>query len=97
MATFVTLVDYTPQGRQTIKQSPDRAAAFVETAKAAGVTVKDLYWTAGAHDGILIFEAPDDRTASALMLSLAQGGNVHTKTLRAYDRPEMLEILSNVK
>ena len=93
MGTYITLIDYTEQGARTIAESPDRAEAFVQAAKAAGVTVRDVYWTFGGHDGVLILEAPDDKSVSSLLLSLGRAGNVRTHTLRAYDRTEMKEIL----
>jgi len=94
MATFIALIDYTEQGVRSIQESPQRATAFAEQAKKVGATVKDLYWTYGGHDGVLILEAPDERAASALLLSLVRAGNVKTQTLRAYDRAEMEEILT---
>jgi len=97
MATYITLVDFTPQGLSNIKDSPNRAAAFAEEAGKLGATVKDLYWTSGEHDGLFIFDAPDEQTASAIVLSLARKGNVHTKTLRAFDRDEMKAILSKTQ
>jgi uncharacterized protein with GYD domain len=93
MADYIVLIDYTDQGIRTIKESPGRADAFRENAKKIGVTVKELYWTSGAHDGVLIVEAPDDKAVSALMLSLVRAGNVRTQTLRAYGPSEMREIL----
>jgi len=39
-------------------------------AKKMGAKVTDIYWTMGDHDGVLIFEAPDDQTASPLLLHL---------------------------
>ena len=44
-----------------------------------GVSVKSIYWTSGAYDGLLIVDAPDEPTAAALFLSLAQHGNVKTQ------------------
>ncbi len=93
MADYIVLIDYTDQGIRTIKESPGRADAFRANAKKIGVTVKELYWTSGAHDGVLIVEAPDDKAVSALMLSLVRAGNVRTQTLRAYGPSEMREIL----
>jgi len=93
MGTYITLIDYTEQGARTIAESPDRADAFVEAARASGVTVKDVYWTFGGHDGVLILEAPDDKSVSTLLLSLGRAGNVRTHTLRAYGRTEMKGIL----
>ncbi len=93
MADYVVLIDYTDQGIRTIEGSAERAEVFRETAKKVGVEVKELYWTSGVHDGVLILEAPDDRAVSALMLSLVRAGNVRTQTLRAYGPSEMREIL----
>ncbi len=94
MATYIALIDYTPQGVRDIKDSPARAAAFAESAKKAGITVKDLYWTTGGHDGVLILEAPDDKSVFSLILSLGRAGNVRTMTMRAFGREEMQEILA---
>ncbi len=93
MATYVTMLDYTQKGLDAIKESPQRAAAFRESAGKAGITVKDLYWTTGGHDGVLIMEGPDEKAIMALLLTLSRAGNVRTKTLRAFDQPEMKEIL----
>jgi len=93
MASYIVLIDYTDQGIRTIKESPSRVDVFRETAKKVGVTVKELYWTSGAHDGVLIVEASDEKADSALMLSLVGHGNVRTETLRAYGESEMREIL----
>ena len=93
MATFIVLVNYTEQGLKNIHESPQRAEAFTESAKAAGVTVKDIYWTVGEHDGILILDAPDEETACRVTLGLARAGNVRTQTLRAFGRDEMIRVV----
>ena len=93
MATYVTMLDYTQKGLDAIKESPQRAAAFRESASKAGITVKDLYWTTGGHDGVLVMEGPDEKAIMALLLTLSRAGNVRTKTLRAFDQPEMKDIL----
>ena len=96
MPSYIALVDFTEQGMRNIKDSPARAEQFAEKARAFGATVKDAYWTTGAHDGVLIIEAPDDQSASALFLSLSQAGNVRTQTLSAYDRREMQSIIGKL-
>ena len=93
MATYIALIDFTAQGIRTIKDSPRRADAFLEAAKRAGATVRELYWTLGAHDGVLIVDAPDDTSASKLFLALCSAGNVRTQTLRAFGRSEMETLL----
>ncbi len=96
MATFICLVNFTQQGVQDFKSSPDRAGKFKSMAQKAQVTVKEVYWTMGAYDAVLILEAADDKAASAVMLGLASLGNVRTQTLRAFNSSEMKEIISKI-
>ena len=62
-------------------------------AKKSGVTVKDLYWDA---QFIAVCEAPDDKAATALSLSVCSRGNVRSQTLRAFSFDEMKTILSKM-
>ena len=96
MATFIALVDFTTDGINNIQYTTRRSEDFAEEAKKLGVEVKDVYWTMGAHDGVLIFEAPDDETATAAMLSLGARGKARTHTLRAFNREEMDAILGRM-
>ena len=96
MATFVSLLAFTQRGEEDIRHTVDRAHAFSEEAKKLGAEVKDIYWTMGAYDGVLIFDAPDDQTATALMLRLSHKGNVRTQTLLAYDEAGIKSILDRV-
>jgi uncharacterized protein with GYD domain len=94
MATFITVIKFTPQGMANIQDTCKRAAALKAAARKMGVKVTDIYWTQGPFDGVLVFDAPDDETASALMVRLASQGNVHTQTVRAHTAPEMEKILA---
>ena len=58
-----------------------------------GVKVTDIYWTLGDHDGVLIFEAPDDETATTLLLHLGAVGNVHTTTCGPSPPPRWTRLL----
>jgi uncharacterized protein with GYD domain len=94
MATYVALIDLTREGVRNFRQTHKRADAFIEMAKKAGVKVTAQYWTLGDHDGVLIFEAPDDAAAAAVLLDLGSEGNVRTKTLRAFGRNEIDEVIA---
>ena len=96
MATFISTLRFTEQGVRSIKDTGKRANAFKSAAKKMGVKVQDVYWTLGPFDGILIFDAPDDETATAAMLQLGSLGNVHTQTARAYNASEMDQILAKI-
>ncbi len=96
MATFITNIKFTQQGIKGIDETTRRAAALKVSAKKMGVKITDVYWTLGDHDGVLIFEAPDDQTAAKLLFHLGSMGNVHTTTTRAFTAAEMDKILTNV-
>lgn len=93
MATFVTTIKFTQQGLKGMQETTHRAAALKAAAKKMGVKVASMYWTLGDHDGVLIYEAPDDETATAMLLYLGSLGNVHTSTVRAFTAAEMDGIL----
>ena len=93
MATFITTIKFTQKGLEAISESPKRVATFKAAGKKMGIKVIGAYWTTGYFDGVLIFEAPDDETATAAMLQLAGQGFVHTTTARAFDATEMGKVV----
>ncbi len=96
MATFITSIKFTQQGLAGIDQTTKRAAALKAAAKKMGVKVSSIYWTMGDHDGVLILDAPDDETATALMLHVEAAGNIQTSTSRAFTAAEMDNILTKL-
>lgn len=93
MATFITTTKFTEKGLQGIRESGKRAAAFKAAAKKMGVKIIGVYWTLGAFDTVIIFEAPDDETATAAMLTLSTQGNVTTTTARAFAAGEIEKVV----
>jgi uncharacterized protein with GYD domain len=96
MATYIALTTFTDQGIRNVKDSTKRADAVKEAAKKFGVTAKDFYWTLGSYDLVVIFEAPDDASMTALGLAIGSAGNVRTQTLRAFSKDEMNKILAKL-
>jgi uncharacterized protein with GYD domain len=96
MPIYVTLLHFTEKGVQHVKDTVKRAEAFRSRAKKHGVTVKEDIWTLGAHDGVVVFEAPDDETATAVILSAEELGNVRTETMRGFTAAEMEKLLAKV-
>ena len=96
MATFISTLKFTEQGLKAIGETTKRAATLKAAAKKMGVKVTNVYWTLGAYDGVLIFEAPDDETATAVLLNLGALGNVKSATTRAFSAAEMDNILAKM-
>jgi uncharacterized protein with GYD domain len=55
-----------------------------------------MYWTLGSRDTVVVFEAPDDETAAALVMSVSSLGNVRSETLRAFSVDEMKKTLGKM-
>ncbi|MDA0839765.1 MAG: GYD domain-containing protein [Planctomycetota bacterium] len=96
MPTYLSLIQFTEQGIQNIQASPGRARKFSKAVKASGGKVRQIYWTLGSFDGAVIFDAPDEETATALLLSLGGQGNVRTETLRAFHEKEFQGVLGKL-
>lgn len=96
MPTYITLAKFTGQGAKTIQDTTKRAKMFMDLAKKRKVTYKGIYWTMGRFDVISVFEAPNDETATALVLDLGSKGNVSTQTMRAFSAQEMDKILAKI-
>jgi uncharacterized protein with GYD domain len=96
MATYISLTNFTDQGIRNVKDTTKRADAVKEAAKKFGVTAKEFYWTLGSYDLVVVFDAPDDASMTALGLSIGAAGNVRTQTLRAFSKDEMTKILAKM-
>jgi uncharacterized protein with GYD domain len=96
MATYISLWNFTDQGIRTVKDTTKRAEVMKEMAQKAGVTVKDIYWTLGAYDGVSIFEAPNEEAIAALGLAVGTLGNLRTQILRGFSVDEMKDVLGKL-
>jgi uncharacterized protein with GYD domain len=96
MPTYVVLMNWTDQGIRTVKDTVQRRDQANSLAEKHGVSIEEVYWTVGPYDLVTIVEAPDDESATAMLLELGTAGNLRTTTLRAYDRDEMSGILQRL-
>lgn len=96
MATYIVLAQFTEQGIRSVKETTKRADAVKDLARKFGVTAREFYWTLGSYDVVVVFDAPDDASITALGLSIAALGNVRTQTLRAFSRDEMNGVLAKL-
>jgi uncharacterized protein with GYD domain len=96
MATYIALVNFTDQGVRQIRQTTERAKALINAAANLDVKIRDIYWTMGGFDAVLVAEAPDDDSVMAFAASMGSLGNIRTQTLRAFSAAEMNRILDKV-
>jgi uncharacterized protein with GYD domain len=90
MVKGLILVDFTDQGRRTIKDSPDRAEAAKAEATKLGINVKDLFYTPGGpYDAVIVIEAEGPEPIHKCTASIQSFGNVKMKFIRAFSVEEM--------
>jgi uncharacterized protein with GYD domain len=94
MATYLGLLRFTDQGIRKVKETTKRAKDFQEFAAKMNVKVREMHWTMGRYDVVVIVEAPDDETISRLALGML--GNVRGETFRAFSAQEMDQILKGL-
>lgn len=96
MPTYITLIQYTQQGIQNIKEGPERLDAARAAAEAAGGKFIGFYLTMGQYDAVLISEGPDDETVTRQLLATGAQGDVRTETLRAFTEDEYRQLVADL-
>ena len=96
MSSYIWLVNWTDQGIRNVKETTKRGKNFKDMAAKMGVNVKEIFWTMGRYDLVLVIDAPNYETISRLALGLGMGGNAKTETLKAFSTQAMDQILKGL-
>jgi uncharacterized protein with GYD domain len=89
MPTYVSLVNWTEQGVKNFRDTVRRGEDVRGLVEKNGGQLRLLLWTLGEYDLVSVIDFPDDETATAVLLQVAAGGNVRTKTMKAFDAEPM--------
>jgi uncharacterized protein with GYD domain len=96
MATHISLLRFTQQGIENIKESPVRLDAAKKLFKSMGAELKEFYLVTGHYDAVVVTEGPDDETAAKLVLKIGSMGAVRTETMRAFPEQEYKKIIAAI-
>ncbi len=96
MPTYIALMNWTDQGIKAVRETVQRRDQADALAQKHGTRIEQVYWTIGPYDLVSILQAPDDESATAMLVELGSAGNLRTTTLRAYDREEMSGIIQRL-
>lgn len=96
MATYISLVQFTQKGLESIKDSPKRLDAARKAFEDAGVKIKEFYLVMGEYDIVTISEASNDEAVAKTSLMLGSKGNVRTRTFRAFTEAEYRKLISSL-
>jgi uncharacterized protein with GYD domain len=95
MPLYMTQFAYTAEAWATLADNPeDRSAPLRELLETMGGRLVSWYLSFGEYDGLAIYEAPDDRTAGALVVAAARRGHLRaTKTTPLFTAEESVEMM----
>ncbi len=93
MAAYIIMTHFTEAGARNVKDSPKRGLAAIALGKKMGVKIKEIFWTLGPYDTVVLAEAPNDETMTAFALSMGSRGSIKTTTMRAFRAKEFGSIL----
>ena len=93
MPTYVSLVHWTDQGIKNYKDTTSRAEDFTKLVENKGGRVRELLWTVGDCDLVIVADFPDDETGTAALLQVGSLGNARSNTMRAFGADEMTAII----
>jgi uncharacterized protein with GYD domain len=79
---FITLLSPKGKGRE--------AVSYLKELKAPkGITIHDVYFTFGRYDGLIVFEAPDVKTAMNFVMETGFVTDYTVETLTAIPAKEL--------
>ena len=96
MPTYISLIRYTQQGIQNMKDSPNRLETAKNMFKEMGGNLKAFYLAMGSYDAVVISEGPNDETAAKLMLTIGAAGAIRTETFRVFTEDEYRKIIADL-
>ncbi|MBB3452267.1 uncharacterized protein with GYD domain [Rhizobium sp. BK313] len=96
MTTYIVLINWTEQGIRNVKESPRRLDAAKKQLGEMGGSFKQFFLTMGEYDMVAVCEAPDDAVVARFSLTLGMGGNVRTRTLKAFPEAAYREIIASL-
>ncbi len=82
MNLYMTQFSYTPEAwAARVKNPEDREAPVKALMEKSGGRLLSMYYCFGEYDGFVIYEAPDETTATAAVLAVTAPGHLKgTKT-----------------
>ena len=82
MSLYMTQFAYTSEAwKALVKKPEDRGKVFGDLVEKMGGRLISMYYCMGEYDGLVIYDAPDESTAMATILSAISPGHLRmTKT-----------------
>ena len=93
MAKYILLSKLTDEGRQTLKNKPERIKEVNKELEAFGVKVLEQYAVLGPYDFVNLVEASDNEAIFKISVELGSRGTIEITSMPALTIDELIESL----
>lgn len=93
MPYYIILSTLTEDGRETLKEKPERILEVNKEIEKMGVKILQQYAVLGPYDFVNIVEAPDNLTVMKMSIELGSRGTVQLMTMPAIMVEELIRNL----
>ena len=92
MPLYMVQASYVPEALAAMTKSPqDRTEAIRPLVEGAGGTLRDVYFSQGDYDIVVLYEAPDAEAANAVALAAIAAGHLRAfKTTPLFTGAEIM-------
>lgn len=81
MPLYMSQFSYTSEAWAALARNPeDRSEAISRLAESMGGRLVSLYYSFGEYDGVIVYEAPDEKAGAAVILAAISPG--HLKAIK---------------
>jgi uncharacterized protein with GYD domain len=94
MPLYMTQASYTPEAVAALAKNPeDRSEALRGLAESMGGRILSFHYSFGDYDIVTMQEAPDDKTAAAIVLAAVSAGHIKSiKTTTLLSAEDGMEV-----
>ena len=96
MPSYLSLLSWTDQGVNAVKDSPSRLDAEKAAITAAGGRLIFFYMLMGEYDIAILTEFPDDEVATRFLLTQSAAGFTRSTTLKAFQESEYRALIESL-
>ena len=97
MATFMTLIKFSGESMKTISEFGKVYEEGTKMGQQMGIKTIGAYATLGPYDAVFIYEAPDEKAAAAMVISIAAKQGGETETWTAIPMEEFTKLTARLK
>lgn len=97
MPYYVILSTLTEEGRETLKEKPERVLEVNKEVEKMGVKILQQFAVLGPYDFVNIVEAPDNFTVMKVSIELGSRGTVQLMSMPAVPVEELIKNLKAQK